>query len=81
MNTDHNHDMCKAYFAKLSEFIDQELGDDVCRDIQKHLESCGCCNACLETLKKTIQLCANIKDKPVPSELSRKLKHMIRHRI
>lgn len=76
MNTDHNHDLCKAYFARLSEFIDQELGDEACEEIKHHIEHCDCCSACLDTLNKTIELCRNMKDKPVPSDLSQRLKNI-----
>ena len=76
MNThrDHDHEICKAYFARLSEYIDQELGDSVCDDIKKHLDGCDCCSACLQTLKKTIELCGCIEDRPIPETLAGKLK-------
>jgi anti-sigma factor RsiW len=77
MNTDHDHETCKAYFAQLSEFIDRELGDEACNEIRKHIEGCDCCAACLDTLKQTIELCHNMGEKPVPKDLSRKLKRLV----
>lgn len=73
---DHNHDMCKIYFEKLSEFIDNELPDADCQAIKNHLKTCDCCSACLDTLKKTIELCANLKDRPVPHELANRIKNL-----
>lgn len=77
MDHDHDHEMCKAYFARLSEFIDRELPDADCKAIEEHLKNCECCSACLETLRKTIELCANMKDRPVPHELAYKIKRLV----
>ena len=70
----HDHEKCKAFFEYLSEFIDSELNDDMCDAIEAHLKDCLCCNSCLLTLKKTIELCKGYQNKPMPSNLSRKLK-------
>jgi anti-sigma factor RsiW len=80
MNThhdhDHDHEVCKAYFARLSEYLDQELGEADCSEIRKHIENCGCCAACLQTLKRSIELCGCVEDRPVPQDLLGKLKAM-----
>lgn len=70
----HDHSMCIDCFSRLSEYIDNELGDVVCSDVKKHLEECTCCSACLATLRKTIELCGCVGDKPVPENLSARLK-------
>lgn len=76
-NHDHDHGMCKLYFEKLSEFIDNELSDADCKAIENHLKNCECCSACLDTLKKTIELCSNMKEKPVPHDLAYKIKQLV----
>lgn len=70
----HDHEKCKAFFEYLSEYIDSELGDDLCDTIENHLKDCPCCNSCLLTLKKTIELCKGYQNKAVPSNLSERLK-------
>ncbi|MFA6008604.1 MAG: hypothetical protein WC799_01375 [Desulfobacteraceae bacterium] len=70
----HDHSLCIACFSRLSEYIDKELCDAVCSDVKKHLEECTCCSACLTTLRKTIELCGCVADKPVPENLSVRLK-------
>lgn len=77
MNHNHDHEICKTYFEKLSEFIDRELPEADCEAIEEHLKNCECCSACLDTLKKTIELCASMKDKPVPHELAYKIKSLV----
>ena len=76
---DHNHRHCAEMFTKLSEYIDGELDQVTCAEIEKHAAKCVACFACLETLKRTVALCKNIKDKPIPREFSRKLKEIIRN--
>ncbi|MBT8365606.1 MAG: zf-HC2 domain-containing protein [Deltaproteobacteria bacterium] len=74
---DHDHKHCLEMFEKLSEYIDGELDQATCAEIQKHAEDCVACFSCLETLKRTVALCKNTKDKPIPQNLSEKLKEII----
>ena len=76
---DHDHKHCLEMFEKLSEYIDGELDHETCAEIQKHADKCVACFSCLETLKRTVAICKNIKEKPVPPELSKKLKELIRN--
>jgi len=64
-------------FARLSEYIDNELDEITCRDIERHMASCKPCQVCLATLKRTVKLCENMKDQPLPQDFSLKLKHFI----
>jgi len=74
---DHDHKHCLEMFEKLSEYIDGELDHATCAEIQKHAEDCVACFSCLETLKRTVALCKNVKEQPIPSNLSAKLKEII----
>jgi anti-sigma factor RsiW len=74
---DHDHKHCLEMFEKLSEYIDGELDHATCAEIKKHAEDCVACFACLETLKRTVALCKNAEDKPIPPNLSEKLKAII----
>ena len=76
---DHDHKHCLEMFEKLSEFIDGELDHAACEEIQKHADDCVACFSCLETLKRTVAICKNIEDKPVPKEFSQKLKEIIQN--
>ncbi len=75
---DHDHKHCLEMFEKLSEYIDGELDHATCAEIEKHANNCVACFACMETLKRTVALCKNVKDQPVPREFSKKLKEIIR---
>lgn len=73
----HDHSHCLSMFQKLSEYIDNELDEMTCRDIERHVEECVPCKICLETLKRTVNLCKNLESKPVPESVSLKLKEFI----
>jgi len=70
----HNHSECLKLFARLSEYLDNELDHVTCQEIERHMADCPPCQACLATLKRTVALCKNMADQPVPQELSLKLK-------
>jgi len=64
-------------FEKLSDYIDNELDELSCHAIEKHAKECIPCQVCLETLKRTIDLCKKMDEKPVPEFFSLKLKALI----
>jgi anti-sigma factor (TIGR02949 family) len=54
--TDHAHLNCESLLGSLSEYIDGELGPELCREIEKHLAGCDNCRVVLNTTKRTIDL-------------------------
>jgi len=81
MTHDHNREDCLAMFARLSEYLDNELDALTCKDIEDHARECIPCKACLETLRQTIGLCRTLApdEKPVPEAFSKRLKTLIRN--
>lgn len=81
MAHDHNREDCLAMFARLSEYLDNELDALTCKDIEDHARECIPCKACLETLRQTIGLCRSLApdEKPVPEAFSKRLKTLIRN--
>jgi anti-sigma factor RsiW len=66
-----------AMFEKLSEYIDGELDELTHGQLESHIDGCVSCKYCLATLKKTIKLCKQLADDPVPEAFHLKLKEMI----
>ncbi|UCF93571.1 MAG: zf-HC2 domain-containing protein [Desulfobacterales bacterium] len=73
----HDHKHCQEWFEKLSEYIDGELDEFTCAEIEKHVKECLPCYVCLETLKRTIDLCKQTKNKRIPKAVSKKLQDLI----
>jgi len=66
-----------ALFERLSEYIDRELDAPTCREIEAHIKDCKPCQVCLNTLKRTVNLCKNLESRQVPETFSLKLKDAI----
>lgn len=77
MSAEHPHKECLALFEKLSEYIDRELDEIDCREIERHAEDCIRCRSCLETLRRTSELCQSIPDHAVPDGFSMRLKTLV----
>jgi RNA polymerase sigma-70 factor (ECF subfamily) len=45
---------CKAMFAELSNYLDEQMDDSMCAQLEQHLDSCIPCQAFLASLKSTI---------------------------
>jgi RNA polymerase sigma-70 factor (ECF subfamily) len=48
---------CKEMFAELSNYLDDELDDSLCVELEKHMDGCEPCKAFLSSLEKSIQQC------------------------
>ena len=51
---------CKAMFAELSNYLDEQLDDSLCNELEKHLDGCGPCQAFLASLQSTIEDCRRL---------------------
>lgn len=47
---------CKAIMKNLNAYIDGEMDETLCADIEAHIETCPKCQIVVNTLKKTIYL-------------------------
>jgi len=45
---------CKAMFAELSNYLDEQLDDSLCEELERHMEGCEPCKAFLSSLEATI---------------------------
>ncbi len=68
-SAEHPHD-CKQIFAVLSQYLDAELSDATCEEIQAHLATCPPCIEFLESLKRSVRLCHNCEPAEAPPPLS-----------
>ncbi len=50
-------DRCKAMFAELSNYLDEQIDDSLCDELEKHLDGCEPCKAFLASLQATIEQC------------------------
>jgi RNA polymerase sigma-70 factor, ECF subfamily len=51
---------CKAMFAELSNYLDEQLDDSLCEELERHLDGCGPCKVFLASLEATIEQCRKL---------------------
>ncbi|MBM3810239.1 MAG: zf-HC2 domain-containing protein [Acidimicrobiia bacterium] len=61
---------CKEVFALLSQYLDGELPEDVCEQMDRHIGDCPPCVEFLASLKKTAALCRQMEVEEKPPELA-----------
>ena len=48
---------CKDMFAELSNYLDEQLDDSLCEELERHLKGCEPCEVFLSSLKATVEQC------------------------
>jgi len=65
---------CKEIFARLSEYLDGELPEDLCERIAGHMGDCPPCQVFLKSLERTVRLVESSEVSPMPEDLRRDLR-------
>ncbi len=68
---------CEKDIKRLSEYLDGELDESACREIEQHLRECPECRACVESMRKTIRLCKEAAVEEIPMDARRRLHAML----
>ena len=72
------NDDCAGVFARLSEYLDRELPDLSCEEIERHISDCAPCVLFLESLRKSIDLTRGFSSEEPLSPLPDDVKHKLR---
>lgn len=68
------HPGCRNLLGSLSEFVDGTLEDELCAEIQRHMDSCDNCRVVVDSLRKTIYLYQVTKEPAtVPEDVRERL--------
>ncbi|MGE5645043.1 MAG: anti-sigma factor family protein [Acidobacteriota bacterium] len=74
MEHQHSGCNCKEIYAMLSEYLDRELSDETCQEIEAHLADCPPCIEFLKSLKRTVGLCKCCEPKEPPPPLTEEVR-------
>jgi anti-sigma factor RsiW len=67
----HKHGLeCREIFAQLSAYIDAELSEATCEEIQAHIADCQPCVEFGNSLRRTVELCHGHSTREQPAPLS-----------
>lgn len=69
----HGSLSCEEIFAKLSEYLDGELDETVCEQLEGHMGSCEPCQRFLESLRNTVSLFHDERPSRMPEGLRSKV--------
>lgn len=54
---EHPHDLsCQQLLASIGEYVEGELGVELCQELEHHISGCENCRVVVDTLSKTIYL-------------------------
>jgi anti-sigma factor RsiW len=68
-----NGDECKHLLGELSDYVDGELGQAMCQEIERHLAGCQNCRVVVDTLRKTVMLYQSRGSDPIPGDVEERL--------
>ena len=69
---------CKKDFERISEYLDGELNHDICREIENHFRHCPECRECVDSLRKSIELCKKAAEEKITPDMRRRLRAALR---
>jgi anti-sigma factor RsiW len=70
MMDEHN---CQHLLGQLSDYVDGELGQAMCEEIERHLAGCQNCRVVVDTLSKTVALYRTQGQTTLPSDVEERL--------
>lgn len=74
----HRHEECRQLLNSLSDYVDKDLQQELCDEIELHMEDCDNCRIVVDTLSKTISLYQTSSDPAVvPEEIRQRLYHRL----
>jgi predicted anti-sigma-YlaC factor YlaD len=65
---------CRQLLFYLSDYIDGNLDDSICVELEQHLKGCRNCSIVVDTMKKTIELYQDTQENThLPEDVRRRL--------
>jgi anti-sigma factor RsiW len=53
---ENDQSTCKSLLGYLSDYVDGDLSEELCREIENHTAECENCTIVVDTLRKTVSL-------------------------
>ncbi len=69
-----SHKNCRKLLSSLSDYVDSELSESLCEEIEAHMANCKDCQIVVNTLQKTVYLYQKIVNQPeIPADVQQRL--------
>jgi len=71
---------CKDLLEAISDYVDGELDESLCADIEEHLKNCEPCRVVVDTTRKTITIFKENLPYEIPQPVQDRLHRVLRER-
>lgn len=68
---------CLDMLRQLSAYIDDELPEDICAELRRHLGACPNCEVFIASLRDTVKLCRHHEPPPLSADERARLRQEI----
>ena len=68
---------CLDILRQLSAYIDDELAEDICAELRRHVGACPNCEEFIASLRDTVTLCRHHQTPPLSSQDRARIRHNI----
>jgi anti-sigma factor RsiW len=69
---------CEEWLSRISLYLDGELAEHLCRELERHLAECPDCHVVFHTTRRTIELYRRYGRTPMPAEARERLFRVLR---
>ncbi len=69
---------CKKIMECLSDYIDGEASEELCKMVEKHLEKCNECRCVVENLKTTVEMLHSLPEEKIPEKIEKSVLDRLR---
>lgn len=59
---------CRDMLGNLSDYVDGELSEELCAEIERHVAECGNCRVVVDTLQRTVILYREYGHEELPDD-------------
>ena len=74
----HSHEECRQLLNSLSDYVDGDLQQELCEEIELHMKDCENCQIVVDTLSKTVSLYQTSSEAAVvPDDVRQRLFHRL----
>jgi predicted anti-sigma-YlaC factor YlaD len=74
----HSHEECRQLLNSLSDYVDGDLQQELCDEIELHMKDCENCQIVVDTLSKTVSLYQTSSEAAVvPDDVRQRLFHRL----
>jgi anti-sigma factor RsiW len=75
---DHRHDHCHDLLSELSACLDGEAEQQLCAEIERHMQDCANCRAVVNTLDRTVRIYRTLPAPEMPAGVEERLLRVLR---